>query len=63
MKKIRGINIKHKKMNRTNNILFILLCIIVLSFTVGYSSLNKELKISAEASYRPEVDLRVTGIR
>ena len=56
------MNKKNIKVNKFNSIMFILVCAFVLSFTVGYSALNRDLKISGEASFRVEEDIRITGI-
>lgn len=42
--------------------LFILLFFMVIGLTVGFSSPNEELKISSEASFRPNKDIRLTNI-
>ena len=42
--------------------MFILVCAFVLSFTVGYSALNRDLKISGEGVFRVEEDIRITNI-
>lgn len=57
-----SVNKKNIKVNKFNSIMFILVCAFVLSFTVGYSALNRDLKISGEASFRVEEDIRITGI-
>lgn len=64
MKKIKKVK-KNKlsKSEKINMFLFSLICILTLSFTVGYSLLNQELSISGEAHFRPQEDLRITNIR
>ena len=57
-----SVNKKNIKVNKFNSIMFILVCAFVLSFTVWYSALNRDLKISGEASFRVEEDIRITGI-
>lgn len=57
-----SVNKKNIKVNKFNSIMFILVCAFVLSFTVGYSALNRDLKINGEASFRVEEDIRITGI-
>lgn len=47
---------------KINIIMFILFCVLTLGLTVGYSSLNKELKISAEAVFRKQEAIRITNL-
>lgn len=60
IKKDKKLKMGMKEKN--NLLLFILFCVLTLSFTIGYSALNKELKISGEAVYRAKTDIRVTNI-
>ena len=45
------------------NILLPLIFLFVLFLSVGYSSLNQELNITSEASFRLEEDIRITDIK
>ncbi len=56
--------IKYKKdvKDRTNLILFLLFVSFTLSLSVGYAILNSELKISGEAAFRVQADIRIEDI-
>lgn len=56
--------IKYKKdaKNRTGLMLFLLFTCFTLCLSVGYAALNSDLKISGEASFRVESDIRITNI-
>lgn len=47
--------------DKINLLLITLICLITLTFTVGYSLLNENLSISGEATYRVIADMRVTS--
>ena len=47
---------------KMNIFLFSLICILSLSFTVGYSALNQELKISGEAKFMVQEDIRIIDV-
>ena len=57
MKKLKSYN-----KDRKGTIISLLLLCFVLTLSVGYSVMNKELTISTEAAFRVEKDIRVTGI-
>ena len=63
MKTLKELKRGKDNTSKMNFILFILVCFITLSFTVGYSLLNKDLKISGEAFFRPKEDLRITDVK
>lgn len=48
---------------RTDLILFLLFFVFTISLSVGYAALNSSLKISGEANFRVEADIRITDIR
>ena len=54
--------IKRNIKDRTDLILFLLFCVFTLSFTVGYASLNEELNISGEATFRVKEEIRITNV-
>ena len=56
-----------KKLNRnikdkTNLMLFLLMCVFTLTLTVGYSAINSELTVSGEASFRIMEGTRITNV-
>ena len=57
-------NIRYKKdvKNRTELMLFLLFTCFTLCLSVGYAALNSDLKISGEASFRVESDIRITDV-
>ena len=57
-------NIRYKKdvKNRTGLMLFLLFTCFTLCLSVGYAALNSDLKISGEASFRVESDIRITDV-
>ena len=59
MKTLKKVSSKKDKINVA---LFSLIVLITLFFSVGYSLLNKELKISGEATYRVIKDIRITNL-
>ena len=54
--------IKKLKKEKIDLMLFLLFCFLTLTFTIGYSALNTELKISGEAVYRVQADIRITDV-
>ena len=54
--------IKKLKKEKMDLMLFLLFCFLTLTFTIGYSALNTELKISGEAVYRVQADIRITDV-
>ena len=60
--KTRKKEFQKKPKNRINLIMYLLFCTFVLSLSVGYAALNREIKISGEAAFRVEEDIRVTDI-
>ena len=59
--KYRKIKIGKQYKNRTNLMLFLLFTCFTLCLSVGYAALNRELKISGEASFRVDADIRITS--
>ena len=57
-------NIRYKKdvKNRTGLMLFLLFTCFTLCLSVGYAALNSDLKISGEANFRVQADIRITDI-
>ena len=57
-------NIRYKKdaKNKTGLMLFLLFTCFTLCLSVGYAALNSDLKISGEASFRVESDIRITDV-
>ena len=51
------------KNNSKINILLPLIFLFVVFLSVGYSSLNQELNITSEASFRLEEDIRITDVK
>ena len=49
------------KMEKYNKYILILIAVIVIGMSIGYSALNSDLKISGEVNYRPQEDVRVTN--
>ena len=62
MKKLRRVNLKRTSKNKINMMLYLLVCIFILSLTVGYAAINQDLKISGEATFRVEEDIRITNV-
>ena len=62
IKKHKKERIKRNIKDRTDLILFLLFCVFTLSFTVGYAALNQDLKISGEAMFRVQEDIRITNV-
>ena len=62
IKKHKKERIKRNIKDRTDLILFLLFCAFTLSFTVGYAALNQDLKISGEAVFRVQEDIRITNV-
>ena len=60
--RLRKVKDKKIKKNKFNEMMFMLVTIFVLSFSVGYAALNREIKISGEAKFRPQEDIRITDI-
>ena len=60
--RLRKVKDKRIKKNKFNEMMFMLVTIFVLSFSVGYAALNREIKISGEASFRPQEDIRITNV-
>ena len=60
--KYRKIKIGKQYKNRTNLMLFLLFTCFTLCLSVGYAALNRELKISGEASFRVDADIRITSV-
>ncbi len=60
--RLRKVKDKKIKKNKFNEMMFMLVTIFVLSFSVGYAALNREVKISGEAKFRPQEDIRITNI-
>ncbi len=48
-------------MGKYNKYILIMIIVIVLAMSIGYSVLNSELHISGEVNYRPEEDVRITN--
>ena len=48
-------------MEKYNKYILILIAVIVIGMSIGYSALNSDLKISGEVNYRPQEDVRVTN--
>ena len=48
--------------NKLKKYLYTLVIVFTLLLSVGYSALNEDLKISAEASFRVLEDLRITDV-
>lgn len=57
-------NLDRKKTfkDRTSLISFLLVCVFVLTLTVGYAALNKEVKITSEGKFKVVHDVRITDI-
>ena len=47
---------------KINKYLFVLICFLILSVTVGYSALQQTLEISGKAAYRVSNIMRITGL-
>ncbi len=47
---------------KINKYLFVLICFLILSVTVGYSALQQTLEISGKAAYRVPNIMRITGL-
>ena len=62
MKTLKELKKGSSKRNKVNVILFFLIVLITLFFSVGYSLLNKKLKISGEVKYRVIADMRITSL-
>ena len=60
--KYRKIKIGKQYKNRTNLMLFLLFTCFTLCLSVGYAALNRELKISGEATFRVDADIRITSV-
>ena len=60
--RLRKVKDKKIKKNKFNEMMFMLVTIFVLSFSVGYAALNREIKISGEAKFRPQEDIRITDV-
>ena len=60
--KYRKIKVGKQYKNRTNLMLFLLFTCFTLCLSVGYAALNRELKISGEASFRVDADIRITSV-
>ena len=60
--RLRKVKDKKIKKNKFNEMMFMLVTIFVLSFSVGYAALNREIKISGEAKFRPQEDIRITNV-
>ena len=54
--------LKKRNKFKINKYLFILLCFLILSVTVGYSALQQTLEISGRASYRVPGIIRITNL-
>ncbi len=64
MKNKKKDNIKIRKAkDRTNQLIYLLFAAFVLSFSVAYASINRELSVSGEGTFRPIKDMRVSAIR
>ena len=48
-------------MEKFNKHILILIAVIVIGMSIGYSALNSDLKISGEVNYRPQEDVRITN--
>ncbi len=48
-------------MEKYNKYILILIAVIVIGMSIGYSALNSNLKISGEVNYRPQEDVRITN--
>ncbi len=60
--KYRKIKVGKQYKNRTNLMLFLLFTCFTLCLSVGYAALNRELKISGEATFRVDADIRITSV-
>ena len=54
--------LKKRNKFKINKYLFILLCFLILSVTVGYSALQQSLEISGRAAYRVPGIIRITNL-
>ena len=54
--------LKKRNKFKINKYLFILLCFLILSVTVGYSALQQTLEISGKAAYRVSNIMRITDL-
>ena len=60
--KLRKIKYKKDVKNKTGLMLFLLFTCFTLCLSVGYAALNSDLKISGEANFRVQADIRITDI-
>ena len=54
---------RYKTRNKINLILSLFIFMFIISLSIGYSSLNQELNITSDASFRVEEDVRITDIK
>ena len=60
--KFKKIKTNKKIKNKTNKYLFLLITVMLLSLSVGYSAINSDVTISGEANFRVLEELRITDI-
>ena len=54
---------RYKTRNKITWILSLFIFMFIISLSIGYSSLNQELNITSDASFRVEEDVRITDIK
>ena len=60
--KMKKIRYKKDVKNRTGLMLFLLFTCFTLCLSVGYAALNSDLKISGEANFRVQADIRIEDV-
>lgn len=61
--KLKKVKLKNVQKDKTNLMLFLLMCVFTLSLTVGYAIFESDVKISGEAAFRVQEDIRITDLR
>ena len=61
--KFKKINVKKDLKDRTSLMLFLLFVCFTLCLSVGYAIINSDLKISGEATFRVQADIRITDVK
>ena len=59
---LKKIDSKKNLKDKTELMLFLLFVCFTLCLSVGYAALNSDLKISGEANFRVESDIRITNV-